>query len=170
MLFTLGIDASKSIQTMAQLEKSLASVNEEIAEYQKKQKEGKALTEEETAELIRLKETKKALQREYSEQSRSVQNEIVSEQLYKDTLKGLCAELSSAKDKLRAMKDAGSPEWQKQAAEVNELNEKIKDMEAQYGVHTRNVGNYAEGFISAFSQMGGSASKIINPSRMSQPG
>lgn len=163
VLFTLGIDASKSIQTMAQLEKSLASVNEEIAEYQKKQKEGKTLTEEETAELIRLKETKKALQREYSEQSRSVQNEIVSEQLYKDTLKGLCAELSSAKDKLRAMKDAGSPEWQKQAAEVNELNEKIKDMEAQYGVHTRNVGNYAEGFISAFSQMGGSASKIINP-------
>jgi len=80
VLFTLGIDASKSIQTMAQLEKSLASVNEEIAEYQKKQKEGKALTEEETAELIRLKETKKALQREYSEQSRSVQNEIVSEQ------------------------------------------------------------------------------------------
>lgn len=163
VLFTLNVDASKSVQTMAQLEKSIAAVNTQIAEYQKKQKEGQALTEEETAELIRLKETKKALQREYSEQSRAVQNEIVSEQLYKDTLKGLCAELSTAKDKLRAMKDAGSPEWKKQAAEVNELNEKIKDMEAQYGVHTRNVGNYADSFISAFGQMGGSAGKIINP-------
>ena len=163
VLFTLNVDASKSIQSMAQLEKSIASVNAQIAEYQKKQKEGKALTEEETAELIRLKETKKALQKEYSDQSRAVQNEIISEQLYKDTLKGLCAELSTAKDKLRAMKDAGSPEWQKQAAEVNELNEKIKDMEAQYGVHTRNVGNYAESFMTAFGQMGGSAGKIINP-------
>lgn len=163
VLFTLNVDASKSIQSMAQLEKSIASVNAQIAEYQKKQKEGKTLTEEETAELIRLKETKKALQKEYGEQSRAVQNEIISEQLYKDTLKGLCAELSTAKDKLRAMKDAGSPEWKKQAAEVNELNDKIKDMEAQYGVHTRNVGNYAESFMTAFSQMGGSAGKIINP-------
>ena len=66
----------------------------------------------------------------------------MAEGKYKDTLKGLCAELSTAKDRLRAMKDAGSPEWQKQAEEVNALNEKIKAMEASYGVFVRNVGNY----------------------------
>ena len=142
VLFELNVNMDQAIESMAELEQQIDDVNSRISEYQKKQKEGNALSAAERAEVTRLKEIKKALQKEYGEQSRQVQNAIVAEGKYKDTLKGLCAELSTAKDRLRAMKDAGSPEWQKQAEEVNALNEKIKAMEASYGVFVRNVGNY----------------------------
>lgn len=163
VLFELNVDISQSIEQMAKYEQEIGKVTEEISKYQKMQKEGTELSASEQAELIRLKEVKKALQKEYSEQSRQVQNAIVAEGQYKDTLKGLCAELSIAKDKLRAMKEAGSPDWQRQAEEVNSLNERIKQMEESYGVHTRNVGNYSSSFVDAFSKMGGSTNKIINP-------
>lgn len=145
VLFELQVDISKSVEQLAEYEIQLEGVNEEIAKYQQKQKSGEQLSASERAELIRLKEVKKALQKEMADQSRQVQNAIIAEGKYKDTLKGLCAELSSAKDKLRAMKLSGeenSKAYAEQSEYVGKLNDKIKEMEAAYGVHTRNVGNY----------------------------
>lgn len=93
------------------------------------------------AQLIELAERQKAYRKEMGEQSRVVQNSIIAEEKYKGTLKGLCAELSVAKDKLRAMK-LEDPGYKEQAKYVDELNTKVKELEAEYGVHTRNVGNY----------------------------
>jgi len=146
VLFELQVDISKSVEQLAQYEVQLEGVNDAISELQKKQKSGEQLSAQERAELIRLKEVRKALQKEMNDQSRQIQNAIVAEGKYKDTLKGLCAELSSAKDKLRAMKLSGeenSRAYQEQSDYVDQLNTRIKEMEAAYGVHTRNVGNYA---------------------------
>lgn len=100
----------------------------------------KALQDERTA-LVMAQERRKALNKEIGEQSRMVQNSIIAEEKYKGTLKGLCAQLSVAKDELRAMK-VTDPGYEQKAKEVGELNERIKEMEAAYGVYSRNVGNY----------------------------
>lgn len=119
-----------------------------IKEIEEAQKAG-AISHEEAAkaiasnraQLVELAERQKAYKKEMGEQSRIVQNAIIAEDKYKGTLKGLCAELSVAKDKLRAMK-LEDPGYKEQAKYVDELNTKVKELEAEYGVYTRNVGNY----------------------------
>ncbi len=93
------------------------------------------------SELVILKQQRKAVSKETTEQTRQVQNSIIAENKYAGTLKGLCAQLSLAKDQLRAM-SMEDPEFAKKAEEVGRLNDKVKEMEASYGTFTRNVGNY----------------------------
>lgn len=141
VLLSLNVDISKSIEQMARYEQEIDAVNARITEYQKKQKEGISLSSEEHHDLTRLKELKKALQKEYSEESRQVQNSIIANQKYEGTLKGMCAELSLAKDVLRAMKTT-DPGWEQQRQYVDDLNSKIKELEQSYGVYSRDVGHY----------------------------
>lgn len=180
ILYSVDVKLDDAVKKMAELEKSLAKVNAEIkeksAELAKAQADAAAktrnniaLTDEESAEIDRLtqeliiaRETRKAYSKEISEQSRQVQNSVIAEQTYADTLKGLCAQLSLAKDELRAMKTS-DPGWEEQRKKVEKLNDKVKAMEESYGVYTRNVGNYSKSFMDAFSKMGGSAAKLVNP-------
>lgn len=92
-------------------------------------------------ELARLGEERKAYNKLISESSRQIQNQITAGQTYEGTLKGLAAQLSAAKEQLRAMKTT-DPGFAAKAAEVDALNQQVKDLEASYGVHTRDVGNY----------------------------
>lgn len=92
-------------------------------------------------QLSLLAEEKKAYRKEVGELSRGIQNNIIAENKYKDTLKGMCAQLSIAKDELRAMKTT-DPGFAAKTKEVEALNAKVKQMEEDYGVYTRNVGNY----------------------------
>lgn len=93
------------------------------------------------AELIRLGEERKAYNKLIADGSRQIQNRITAEQTYKGALKGLTAELSNAKEELRGMQMT-DPGFEKKTKEVDKLNQQVKDLEASYGVHTRNVGNY----------------------------
>ena len=148
ILAELRVDFSANIKELLKYKQALDETNASIKEYQKKQKEGEKLTEEEQADLIRLTEQRKALQKEMANQSRYIQNHIVQNGKYQKTLKGMCAELSKAKDELRALSRT-DPKWDEQAKKVNELNQEIKDLEASYGSHQRNVGNYEEAILSA---------------------
>jgi TP901 family phage tail tape measure protein len=99
-------------------------------------------------ELTATNEALKAHKKEYGELSRQVQNTIISEETYKDTLKGMAAQLSVEKDKLRQIKIAGgelTDEYKRQQEVVNNLNTKVSTLEQAYGVYTRNVGNYKSG-------------------------
>ena len=129
-----------------QLEESQKAEKELRAEIKEREKAmgdaGKA-TDGDRRQLATLKEQQKAYSAQIRELSREVQNNIKSEQLYKDTLKGLGAELSSAKDKLRQMQ-LGTAEYAKQEKYVAALNEQMKEAEEAYGVFSRNVGNYPD--------------------------
>lgn len=100
------------------------------------------------SELTATSEALKAHKKEYGELSRQVQNTIISQETYKDTLKGMAAQLSVEKDKLREIKIAGgelTDEYKRQQEVVNNLNTKVSTLEQAYGVYTRNVGNYKFG-------------------------
>lgn len=159
VLLDVKVNLKESLKEIAELKLKQAELIEqeksykaEIKELEKtiseKNKAGIAADESELkrladlrASLVMSEERRKAYGREIGEQSRKVQNTIVAEEKYKDTLKGLCAQLSIAKDELRAMKIT-DPGYAEKAEEVGLLNERIKEMEASYGVYTRNVGNY----------------------------
>ena len=99
-------------------------------------------------EIAANTETQKALRKEIAEVSRGVQNTIISQNTYRDTLKGMAAQLSVEKDKLRQVKIEGgvlTDEYIRQQKVVNDLNTKVSTLEQAYGVYTRNVGNYKSG-------------------------
>ena len=163
VLLELNVDFSANIKELQKYKAALDETNASIKEYQKKQRDGTKLTEEEQADLLRLTEVRKALQKEMANQSRYIQNSIVSEGKYRNTLKGLCSQLSKAKDELRAMA-LTDPGFDEKTKQVDELNDKIKEMEAAYGSHQRNVGNYEEAILNALGLNNQFASSLMNMS------
>lgn len=148
---------------MSEAVQKIGALNEKIVELKTSQKELQAALDEarvngvdaqgrSVAELSREiaanTEAQKAYKKEIGEVSRQVQNTIISENTYKDTLKGMAAQLSVEKDKLRQIKIAGgelTDEYKRQQEIVNTLNTKVSTLEQAYGVYTRNVGNYKSG-------------------------
>ena len=99
-------------------------------------------------ELTITTETLKANRKEAQGQSRQIQNTIISQNTYRDTLKGLAAQLSIEQQRLRAVKIEGgvlTDEYLRQQKVVNDLNTKVGTLEQAYGLYTRNVGNYKSG-------------------------
>lgn len=70
----------------------------------------------------------------------------------------LVAKVAQLRKEWRAM-EIGTPEWTKQAEEINEITTQLKDADAAIGNHQRNVGNYAGGVIDAFAQLRGEIKK-----------
>lgn len=71
----------------------------------------------------------------------------------------LSATLSQLKKEWKNMK-IGSAEWQDMATRINDINDQLKGADAQVGVFTRNVGDYANAFEEAFKQAAGGLAKI----------
>lgn len=149
-------DMAGAVKQIAELNGKIAALKNEQAELQKAMKEateqgvdaqGRSV-QTLTAELAANNEAQKAYRKEINEVSRGVQNTIISQNTYRDTLKGMAAQLSVEKDKLRSVKIEGgilTDEYLKQQKVVNDLNSKVSLLEQAYGVYTRNVGNYKSG-------------------------
>ena len=74
----------------------------------------------------------------------------------------LSATLSRLKKEWKNM-EIGTPEWEAMAVRINDINNQLKDADAQVGVFTRNVGDYANAFEEAFKQAAGGLAKIPGP-------
>ena len=74
----------------------------------------------------------------------------------------LSATLSRLKKEWKNM-EIGTPEWEAMAVRINDINNQLKDADAQVGVFTRNVGDYANAFQEAFKQAAGGLAKIPGP-------
>ncbi len=83
----------------------------------------------------------------------------------------LSATLSRLKKEWKNM-EIGTPEWEAMAVRINDINNQLKDADAQVGVFTRNVGDYANAFEEAFkvsaqglSSMPGMIGNIANTTK-----
>ena len=63
----------------------------------------------------------------------------------------LSATLSQLKKEWKNM-EIGTPEWEEMAIRINDINDKLKDADAQVGVFTRNVGDYYNEFEEGLKQ------------------
>lgn len=157
VLLEVELNMTDALKEMAAYEIKIDEITAREKELREELKTNSRQTDEERRRYVELKqqlsllnEEKKAYRKEIGEVSRGVQNQIISENKYKDTLKGLCAQLSKAKDELRAMK-LSDPGFEAKTKEVEALNSKVKEMEEAYGVYTRNVGNY-EGALKSLKE------------------
>lgn len=83
----------------------------------------------------------------------------------------LSATLSRLKKEWKNI-EIGTPEWEAMAVRINDINNQLKDADAQVGVFTRNVGDYANAFEEAFkvsaqglSSMPGMIGNIANTTK-----
>ena len=107
----------------------------------------------------------KTYSRQVQELSKEVQNNIKMDTEKKGSLRALRAELSNVTKQYDELS-----EEERRAAKGLELQNKIKGLtadlkssEQETGRFYRNVGNYANGFIEAFTRMGGSMGKMQGP-------
>lgn len=141
VLLEVDVKMTEALKELAIYQQRIEGINARIAELKQRSKEEKDESGALRAELIRLGEERKAYNKLIADGSRQIQNRITAEQTYKGALKGLTAELANAKEELRGMQET-DPGFEKRTKEVDKLNQHVKDLEASYGVHTRNVGNY----------------------------
>lgn len=140
--FSITIDTTKAVKNMAQYRDVVADIDKQIKDLRKQLKEEGADTKTLGQEITRLTEMKKAYNKEIANTSREVQNNLVAtSEKYTNTLKGMRAQLSAAKDALAAM-ELGTAEYAEQAEHVKNLNDEVKGLEQEYGVFTRSVGDY----------------------------
>lgn len=135
------VNTSDAVKLMAEYELQLEKSRKAEQDLKAAVKERGEASQEDRQQLAALKEQQKAYSSQIRELSREVQNNIKTEQLHKNTLKGLGAELSNAKDKLRGMQ-LGTAAYAKQEKTVAALNQRMKEAEQAYGVFSRDVGNY----------------------------
>lgn len=70
----------------------------------------------------------------------------------------LVAKAAQLRKEWRAM-EIGTPQWTKQAEEINNITTQLKDADAAIGNHQRKVGDYTGGVIDAFAQLRGEIKK-----------
>lgn len=138
---SIEVNTTDAIKAMAEYQIKLDESRKAERELKAAIKERGETSQEDRERLAALQEQQKGYKGAIRELSREVQNNIKSEKLYKDTLKGLGAELSAAKDKLRGM-TVGTAEYAAQEKHVAAMNERMKEAEQAYGVFSRDVGNY----------------------------
>ena len=122
--------------------------------------------------MSQSKEVTKSYSREVQELSKEVQNNIKMDTEKATSLRALRAELSNVTKQYDALS-----EEERKSAQGLELKSKIKDIttqlknsEAETGRFYRNIGNYADSFVEAFTRMGGSAAGIQGPLKLAKNG
>jgi hypothetical protein len=152
ILLEVTAKMSDAVKEIANLNHAIADLRAE--EYKLGQqmeqmaKEGLTNTEAYRAleqQLVVNRETQKAYRKEIQSQSHEIQNSIIAEGKYAETLKGKSALLANEKKILRELKVANgelSEEYKAQEKKVADLNAEILELEKAYGTYGRNVGNY----------------------------
>lgn len=74
----------------------------------------------------------------------------------------LSQEMSNLKKEWKNM-EIGTDAWKEMAVRINDLNDKLKGADAQVGVFSRNVGDYANAFGQAFDKAAGEIGKVNGP-------
>ena len=78
-----------------------------------------------------------------------------------DSYNALVAQMAKLKEEFRSTNDVARRN--ELGAQIDGINTKLKNLDAQQGNFGRNVGNYTKSVVDAFSKMGGSVAGVINP-------
>lgn len=159
------VDNNKAVSAIAEYNRLIDEQKRKQQELTKAFKEGEISQAEYYKDMAQSKEMTKTYSRQVQELSKEVQNNIKMDTEKKGSLRALRAELSNVTKQYDELS-----EEERRAAKGLELQNKIKGLtadlkssEQETGRFYRNVGNYANGFIEAFTRMGGSMGKMQGP-------
>ena len=173
---------TKILEVVVDNNKAIAAISEYnrlIDEQKKKQRElaeaykaGSISQADYYKALAQSKEVTKTYSRQVQELSKEVQNNIKMDTEKQGSLRALRAELSNVTkqyDEL-SQEERNAAKGMELKNKIGEITAQLKHSEQETGRFYRNVGNYANGFVEAFTQMGGSMGKMQGPINMVKNG
>lgn len=159
------VDNNKAVAAISEYNRLIDEQRQKQQQLAKDYKEGKISQSEYYKALAQNKEETKAYSRQVQELSKEVQNNIKMDTEKAGSLRALRAELSNvtkAYDEL-SEEERKSAKGLELKAKIQDITTQLKNSEAETGRFYRNVGNYADSFVEAFTRMGGSAGGVVGP-------
>lgn len=166
------VDNNKAVTAISEYNRLIDEQKAKQAALAKAYADGKISQADYYKAMAQSKEVTKTYSRQVQELSKEVQNNIKMDTEKARSLRALRAELSNVTKQY----DELSEEERKAAkgmelqAKIQDITSQLKNSEQETGRFYRNVGNYANGFVEAFTRMGGSAAGLQGPLNMVKNG
>lgn len=166
------MDNNKALTAISEYNRLIDEQKAKQTELAKAFKDGKISQSDYYKEMAQSKEVTKTYSRQVQELSKEVQNNIKMDTEKKGSLRALRAELSNVTKQYDELseEERKAAEGMKLKAQIEEITADLKNSEQETGRFYRNVGNYANGFVEAFTRMGGSMGKMQGPMNLVKNG
>lgn len=159
------MDNNKAVTAISEYNRLIDEQRAKQAALAKAYADGKISQADYYKAMAQSKEVTKTYSRQVQELSKEIQNNIRMDTEKQGSLRALRAELSNVTKQY----DELSEEERKAAkglelkAKIQDITTQLKNSEQETGRFYRNVGNYADSFVEAFTRMGGSAGGVVGP-------
>ena len=159
------VDNNKAVSAISEYNRLIDEQKAKQAALAKAYKDGQISQSDYYKAMAQSKEVTKTYSRQVQELSKEIQNNIKMDTEQAGSLRALRAELSNLTKAYDSLSEADrmSEVGLKLKQQIEVTTATIKNTEEQTGRFYRNVGNYANGFIEAFTRMGGSMGNLKGP-------
>jgi len=159
------VDNNKAVTAISQYNRLIDEQKAKQMQLARAYQEGKISQSDYYKAMAQSKEVTKTYSRQVQELSKEIQNNIRMDTEQTGSLRALRAELSNLTKQYDSLSEADrmSEVGLKLKSQIQATTATIKNTEEQTGRFYRNVGNYANGFVEAFTRMGGSMGGLQGP-------
>lgn len=166
------VDNNKAVSAISEYNRLIDEQKAKQAALAKAYKDGEISQSDYYKAMAQSKEVTKTYSRQVQELSKEIQNNIKMDTEQAGSLRALRAELSNLTKAYDSLSEADrmSEVGLKLKSQIEVTTATIKNTEEQTGRFYRNVGNYANGFIEAFTRMGGSMGNMQGPMNLVKNG
>lgn len=166
------VDNNKAVTAISEYNRLIDEQKAKQAALAKAYADGKISQADYYKAMAQSKEVTKTYSRQVQELSKEIQNNIKMDTEKQGSLRALRAELSNVTkqyDELSEEERRAAKGLELQS-KINAITASLKSSEQETGRFYRNVGNYANGFVEAFTRMGGSMGGLQGPLNMAKNG
>ena len=166
------VDNNKAVTAISEYNRLIDEQKAKQMALAKAYQEGKISQSDYYKAMAQSKEVTKTYSRQVQELSKEIQNNIKMDTEKQGSLRALRAELSNVTkqyDELSEEERRAAKGLELQS-KINAITASLKSSEQETGRFYRNVGNYANGFVEAFTRMGGSMGGLQGPLNMAKNG
>ena len=166
------VDNNKAVTAISEYNRLIDEQKAKQTALAKAYQEGKISQGDYYKAMAQSKEVTKTYSRQVQELSKEIQNNIKMDTEKQGSLRALRAELSNVTkqyDELSEEERRAAKGLELQS-KINAITASLKSSEQETGRFYRNVGNYANGFVEAFTRMGGSMGGLQGPINMVKNG
>lgn len=159
------VDNNKAVTAISEYNRLIDEQKAKQAALAKAYADGKISQADYYKAMTQSKEVTKTYSRQVQELSKEIQNNIKMDTEKQGSLRALRAELSNVTkqyDELSEEERRAAKGLELQS-KINAITASLKSSEQETGRFYRNVGNYANGFVEAFTRMGGSMGGLQGP-------
>ena len=166
------VDNNKAVTAISEYNRLIDEQKAKQMALAKAYQEGKISQGDYYKAMAQSKEVTKTYSRQVQELSKEIQNNIKMDTEKQGSLRALRAELSNVTKQYDELseEERRAAKGMELQSKINAITAQLKSSEQETGRFYRNVGNYANGFVEAFTRMGGSMGGLQGPINMAKNG